>query len=231
MEKRKDIPQHVGIIMDGNRRWAKKRGLPSVAGHKRGYDKAIAITEYAFQKGVKYLTLFAFSTENWKRSAGEVSYLMNLLKRVIREQTQVMHKKNILVSFIGLRAKLPKAILNAIDEAHALTRKNSAGTLQIALNYGGRAEIVEAVRSIIQERHSHGSISEKMLSSHMQTAGVPDLDLIIRTSGEYRLSGFLLWQSVYSELYFSPKLWPEFTKADLDIALEAYAVRKRRFGA
>lgn len=231
MEKRKHIPQHVGIIMDGNRRWAKKRGLPGVAGHKRGYDRAVVITEHAFQKGVKYLTLFAFSTENWKRSAGEVNYLMGLLKRVIQEQTQIMHAKNIRVAFIGLRSKLSTSIVNAIEEAHALTRTNTGGMLQIALNYGGRAEIVEAVRSLARERHRGSSITEKMLSVHMQTARVPDPDLIIRTSGEYRLSGFLLWQSAYSELYFSHKLWPEFTKADFDAALTAYAIRQRRFGA
>ncbi|MBI4090679.1 MAG: di-trans,poly-cis-decaprenylcistransferase [Candidatus Komeilibacteria bacterium] len=231
MEKRKHIPQHVALIMDGNRRWAKKRGLPGVAGHQQGYERAVTITEYAFQRGVKFLTLFAFSTENWKRSAGEINFLMTLLKRVIREQTQAMHKKNIRVRFIGLRSRLSSSIVRAIDDAHALTQKNTKGTLQIALNYGGRAEIVESVKAIVRGRHSWSSISERLLSSHMQTAGVPDPDLIIRTSGEYRLSGFLLWQSAYSELFFSPKLWPAFTKADFDEALAEYALRQRRFGA
>lgn len=231
MTLRRELPKHVGIIMDGNRRWAKKRGLPGVMGHERGYVRAVSITEHAFARGIRFLTLFAFSTENWKRSASEVSFLMKLLLRVIQEQTKSMHAKNIRLVFTGLRSKVSKSILQAIDEAQSLTRHNTAGTLQIAFNYGGRAEIVEVVRTIVRSGYTWREISEKLMSSHIQSHGIPDPDLIIRTSGEQRLSGFLLWQSAYSELFFSKKLWPAFTTSDFDAALGAYAERQRRFGS
>ncbi|MEK7583750.1 MAG: polyprenyl diphosphate synthase [Patescibacteria group bacterium] len=221
------LPVHIGIIMDGNRRWARKRGLPTLSGHRKGYDRAIAIADHAFQRGVSYLTLFAFSTENWNRSKREVDYLMRLLLRMIDEQAVRLHKKGIRLLFIGSRKKLSSTVVEAIGRAHALTRENTRGTLLIALNYGGRQEIVEAARKAIKQV---GKLSERSIAQNLYTASVPDPDFIIRTSGEERLSGFLLWQAAYAELYFTSILWPDFSEKDFDVALDEFSRRQRRFG-
>lgn len=226
-QKENILPVHVGIIMDGNRRWARKRGLPTLSGHRRGYDRAVAIADYAFQRGISYLTLFAFSTENWNRSKREVDYLMRLLLRMIDEQAQRLHKKKIRILFIGSRKKLSRTVVQAITRAHALTRKNTRGTLLIALNYGGRQEIVEAARKAVKLT---GRLSERSIARNLYTASVPDPDFIIRTSGEERLSGFLLWQAAYAELYFTETLWPDFSEKNFESALDEFARRQRRFG-
>jgi len=231
MVRNKIIPRHVGIIMDGNRRWARKHGLTTVEGHRKGYGQAVKIAEHAFKRGVKYLTLYAFSTENWKRSALEVSFLMNLLLQMIDIESEKLHKKGIRMKFLGSHKRLQAKVLSAMDRAEKLTHSNSKGMLLVALNYGGRTEIIEAVRSLMKDKSTSQKITEKSIKSHLSSAKIPDPDFIIRTSGEQRLSGFLLWEAAYSELYFTSVLWPAFGIRDFDKALEEYANRKRRFGS
>lgn len=224
------VPQHLGIIMDGNRRWAKARGLPTLVGHKKGFEVAMKVGEWCLDRGVKILTIFAFSTENWQRSKKEVLYLMGLLKQALTKEVEQLHNKGIQLRVMGLKRGLSKEMLQAIESAMKRTKHNTRGILNIALNYGGRTEIVEAVKKIIHGRYRSSQVTEKLLSEKMLTAGFPDPDFIIRTSGEQRLSNFLTWQSVYSELYFTKKHWPEFSEKDLDRALAEYARRSRRFG-
>lgn len=222
---------HLGIIMDGNRRWAKAHRLPALEGHRRGYETFKKIADHCLACGIKILTIYAFSTENWQRSKAEVRYLMSLLKRGIEENADDFMAKGVRVRFIGSRANIPAAVLDAMDEAAVRTGRNTKGALNVAINYGGRQEIIEAVRRIVELGPPPERITEATFTNALDTAGQPDPDLIIRTSGEERLSGFLTWQSVYAELYFSPKLWPDFTTADLDAALADYAKRQRRFGS
>lgn len=224
------IPKHIGIIMDGNRRWARKSGLPTFAGHKKGYDIAMKVGEWCLDRGVNILTIYAFSTENWDRSKKEVSYLMMLLKQAFQKEIMNLHAKGIQVRVIGIEKGLSKDIKDAIRKAMDLTKNNKRGILNIALNYGGRSEIVEAVKKIVKQKVSPEKISEELISRNIFTSDLPDPDLIIRTSGEYRLSGFLTWQSVYSELLFVDKPWPAFTEKDVDNAIEEYSRRNRRFG-
>lgn len=224
------IPQHIGIIMDGNRRWAKKQGLSSLEGHLRGYERLKKIARLCFKKGVKFLTFFAFSTENWNRSKEEVSYLMNLLKRAMKESFDEFHRENIKIKISGRMNQLPEDLQEAIEETVEKTKNNIKGVLNIALNYGGRPEIIDAVKNIINKKLSADQIDEKIIKENLYTSDLPDPELIIRTSGEQRLSGFLLWESAYSELYFTDKCWPEFNESDLEKSLEEYANRERRFG-
>jgi len=216
--------------MDGNRRWAKERGLPTFRGHWYGYQKIKEVGEWCFKKGIKILTLFAFSTENWERSKEEVNYLMKLLKRALKEEVKEIHKKGIKVKVIGSEKELNDELKEAKRKAEEMTKNNKEGILNIALNYGGRREIVEAVKKILNQKIPPEKINENIIEKNLYTAGLPDPDLIIRTSGEQRLSGFLLWQSAYSELYFCPKYWPDFEESDLDEILEWYKKRERRFG-
>lgn len=230
MPLQKILPRHVGIILDGNRRWARQRGLPTLQGHLRGYKQAIKIGEHAFKRGVQYLTFFVFSTENWNRTKREVQYLMRLLLKVIDVESRRLHEKGIRCKVIGTRDRLSSQIIAAIERAEHLTNNNTKGTLFLAFNYGGRREIVDAVRAIVRGKHRAGDITEQLITNYLYTDGAPDPDLIIRTSGEQRLSGFLLWQGAYSELYFSPKMWPSFSTEDFDRALAEYEDRQRRFG-
>lgn len=220
----KNIPHHLAIIIDGNRRWAKKKGLSSFGGHKKGFDNTVKIGEYCHNIGIKILTLYCFSTENWKRSKKEVSYLMKLLSLGLDRHVKKSVEKGIKIKIIGQKEKLSKKLQEKIRKAEKVTKRNGNGILNLAISYGGRAEIIQAVQKI------KGKITEKKLNDNLWTAGLPDPDLIIRTGGEKRLSNFLPWQSVYSELYFTNKFWPEFTEKDLDRALEDYAARRRRFG-
>jgi undecaprenyl diphosphate synthase len=224
------LPKHIGIIMDGNRRWAKEHGLPKFEGHRRGYEKVKEVGDWCLKRGIKILTLFAFSTENWKRSKEEVNYLMDLLHFALTKELNEFNKRNIKLKIIGRRDGLPEKVAKAATEAERYTAKNNGGLLQMAINYGGRSEIVDAVKKIIKQGLSAEKIGEKTIEQNLYTANVSDPDLIIRTSGEQRLSGFLLWQSAYSELYFCQKYWPDFSEQDLDEALEWYASRERRFG-
>ena len=229
MEKN-NIPCHIAVIMDGNRRWAKKKGLPPMEGHRQGYEQFKKISEYCNKLGVKILTVYAFSLENWKRSKAEVFYLMNLLKKGLREQRDFFIKNKVRLNVIGQIEKLPFDLKELVLKIMKETKDNKERILNLAISYGGREEIMEAVKKIIKEKINPSKINEKIFSQYLYTAGQPDPDIIIRTSGEQRLSGFLPWQSVYTELYFSPKLWPDFTEEDLEEVIKEFQNRQRRFG-
>jgi undecaprenyl diphosphate synthase len=228
-------PAHVAIIMDGNGRWAKARSLPRVAGHRRGAEAARRAVEAAVELGVSYLTLFGFSSENWKRPADEVGDLMTLLRHYLRGEVADLHRNNVRVRVIGDRERLAPDIVTLIDNTEALTAQNTRLQLSIALSYGGRAEITGAARRIAAEVRAGAldpaDIDEACFARHLLTVGIPDPDLVIRTSGEQRLSNFLLWQTAYSEFIFIETLWPDFTKADFERALDEYRGRERRYGA
>lgn len=227
----KNIPIHLGIIIDGNRRWAKKRGLPSFEGHRRGLDKVNKIGEWCRKRGVKILTLYTFSTENWNRSKKEVSYLMKLFVRALCNQNvKELRQKGIKLKVIGQRERLPKSLQKRIKEAEKLTKKGKEGILNLAISYGGRTEIIQAVKNIIEKKIPANKVTEDLIDKNLWTADLPEPDFIIRTGGEQRLSNFLTWQSVYSEFYFTKTLWPGFTEKDLDKALLDFSNRQRRFG-
>jgi undecaprenyl diphosphate synthase len=228
-------PVHVAIIMDGNGRWAKQRSLPRIAGHRRGAEAVRRAVTAAGEFGIAYLTLFGFSSENWKRPAGEVDDLMGLLRHYIRAEIAELHTKGVRMRVIGDRARLPGDIITLIDNAEALTAANTGLRLTIALSYGGRAEIARAARDIAAAVKSGEiapeQVDETLFARHLLTADIPDPDLVIRTSGEQRISNFLLWQTAYSELVFIDTLWPDFGKADFEKALRDYHGRERRYGA
>ncbi|MBV2144602.1 isoprenyl transferase [Falsochrobactrum sp. TDYN1] len=227
-------PRHIAIIMDGNGRWAKARGLPRSAGHRAGVEALRNVVRAAGDRGLGFLTLFAFSSENWSRPSGEVGDLMGLLKLFIRRDLAELHRNNVCVRIIGEREGLAADIRSLLGEAEALTRRNGGLNLIIAFNYGARDEIVRAVQSIGRDIAAGlldpSSISSELISANLDTAGIPDPDLIIRTSGEMRLSNFLLWQAAYSEFLFVSCHWPDFTSTDLDAAYEAFRQRERRYG-
>lgn len=229
------IPAHIAIIMDGNGRWAQARGLPRAAGHRAGVEALRKTVRNVGESGVKWLTLYAFSSENWSRPASEISDLMGLLKLFIRRDLADLHRNGVRVRMIGGRDTLEPDIRQLIDDAEALTRGNDAMNLVIAFNYGSRDEIVRAARHLAQlAAGGHldpQSITPEMLSGALDTSDMPDPDLIIRTSGEQRLSNFLLWQAAYSEFVFLPCFWPDFDRGELDRALAVFAARERRFGA
>ncbi|MGE5546397.1 MAG: isoprenyl transferase [Solirubrobacterales bacterium] len=228
-------PLHVAIIMDGNGRWAKARGLPRTAGHKRGAEAVRRTVECAREMGIGYLTLYAFSSENWKRSPSEVTDLMGLLRLYLRNEVNSLAKNGIRLKIIGDRSRLGPDIVALIEESEAKTAANTALTLTLALSYGGRQEILDAARAIARDvasgRISPDAVDEAMFVGHLATAGMPDPDLVIRTSGEKRISNFLLWQSAYAELVFVDVLWPDFGQAELEAAIRDFHGRERRFGA
>ncbi len=226
----KIIPKHLGIILDGNRRWAKEHNLPSFEGHRRGFENIKTVASHAFDSGLKVMSVFAFSTENWKRSSEEVGYLMDLFKMVATKELKFLTEKNIKLKISGDMSAFDSELQASLEKALAETSKNTNGIFNICLNYGGREEIVQAVKTIVKQGIKAEEINQDLIQKYLYTADLPDPDLIIRTSGEQRLSGFLTWQSIYSELYFVNKHWPEFSKDDLDQALIAYAQRSRRFG-
>jgi len=229
-----NIPTHIAIIMDGNRRWARKHRLPVAAGHTEGVKTIERIIKAAPSLGVKFLTLYAFSTENWKRSPKEVNALLKLLEYYLDTQSDNLVKNGIRLNTIGKTDEFPVNLREKIDKVKELTKDNSRLVLNLALNYGGRYEITEAVRQIAKEAKENRlkieDISEEFVSEYLYTAGMPDPDLLIRTSGELRLSNFLLWQASYSEIYITKKLWPDFGKGDLKKAIDEYKNRKRRRG-
>ncbi|MCF6370747.1 isoprenyl transferase [Rhizobium halophilum] len=229
------IPEHVAIIMDGNGRWANQRGLPRTFGHNKGVEAVRETVKAAGEAGIKYLTLFAFSSENWSRPASEVEDLLGLLRRFIRRDLADLHRENIRIRIIGERQNLRGDILPLLLEAEETTRNNTAMTLVIAFNYGSRNEIARAVARIAEDveagRLKPAEVDADLISRHLDTADFPDPDLIIRTSGEERLSNFLLWQAAYSELVFLPCYWPDFGRQQLYEALRVFASRERRFGA
>lgn len=229
-------PKHVAIIMDGNGRWARGRGLPRTAGHQKGIESVKRAVEAAGDLGIEYLTLFGFSSENWSRPQDEVSELMRLLRYYLRSETAELHKNGVRLRIIGDRTRLDSDIVEMLDNAERLMADNTRINLTIALNYGGRQDVMQAAGQLAehawkQNRKLEPQEIEALFPQFLMTAGMPDPDLMIRTSGEQRISNFLIWQCAYAEFYFSETLWPDFSKADLEEALKAYATRDRRFGA
>ncbi len=224
------IPYHIGIIMDGNGRWAQEHGLPRLEGHRAGTDNIRRVLEACGEYGIKIVTIYAFSTENWQRPLDEVKGLMGILERVMEKEVENLHREGVRLRHVGeldgLSDKLRKAVLDAIE----LTKDNEGLTLNVAFNYGGRAEIVRGARRLLEDGVDPGSVDEELFGKCLYTAGLPDPDLIIRTGGEMRLSNFLIWQSAYAEYYSTPTYWPDFDKEELAKALDAYAQRDRRFG-
>jgi undecaprenyl diphosphate synthase len=216
--------------MDGNGRWAKKRGLPRAAGHRAGVERVRTIIRMSSDIGIRYLTLYAFSTENWKRPSQEVGVLMGLLLEYLKKELAELHEKNVHILTLGDLSKLPQEVINEIERAKRTTKDNTGLTVNMAVNYGGRQEIVDAVKKAVSEGRSVGEIDEEYVSSLLYTAGQPDPDLMIRTSGETRISNFLLYQMAYAEFYFPDTLWPDFDEAEYRKALGVFAARDRRFG-
>jgi undecaprenyl diphosphate synthase len=229
------VPVHVAIIMDGNGRWAKARGLPRIAGHKRGAEAVRRSVKGAAELGIEYLTLYGFSSENWKRPAAEVDDLMGLLRLYLINEIADLDRNGVRLRVIGQLSRLHPDIVHLIDEAERRTAGNRKLNLTVALSYGGRAEIADAARRIAEEvragRLEPGGVDETVFAHHLLTDGIPDPDLLIRTSGEKRISNFLLWQCAYAELVFLDRLWPDFTRDDLENAIREYHGRDRRYGA
>ena len=233
--EQKNLPKHIAIIMDGNRRWARNKGLPVALGHKEGAKTLEKIVRYAKNIGIKYITVYAFSTENWKRSEEEVSTLMNLMMNYLESYSKRADSENIKVQILGSRQGLSDKMNDLIEKCMERTKDNTGITFNIALNYGGRDEILGAVKNIAEKIQNNEmkieDITEQTISDNLYTKGQPDPDLLIRTSGEIRLSNFLPWQLVYSEFVFVDKNWPDFSEKDLDEAIEKYQKRNRKFGA
>lgn len=224
------IPAHVAIIMDGNGRWAKKRGLPRLAGHQAGTENLRRVIRSCVELGIRYLSIYAFSTENWGRPKEEVEGLLKILESVIEKELSELNQEGVQLRHIGRLERLPDSLRKKVEYAIDLTKNNTTLTVIVAFNYGGRDEIVYAVEKLIREGIPAEEITESLISQKLFTAGIPDPDLIIRTSGEMRLSNFLIWQAAYSEYYVTPTYWPDFDKAELQKAIDAYCQRSRRFG-
>lgn len=224
------VPQHVAIIMDGNGRWAQQQGLPRLEGHRAGTENIRRILKAFAARGVRYVTLYAFSTENWGRPKNEVSGLMEILGQVIQAEVPHLHEQNVRLQHLGRREHLPSGLAEAIDRALKLTANNSGVTLCVAFDYGGRAEVVDAMRRAMAGGIASEKATEELIRRHLYLPEIPDPDLVIRTGGERRLSNFLLWQTAYSELYFTDSLWPDFDDAEVELALDDYSRRQRRFG-
>lgn len=229
-QDRPTVPQHIAVIMDGNGRWARQRGLPRLAGHRAGTENIRAIVSEAHNAGVRFLTLYAFSTENWNRPSIEVQGLMQILSDFIDRETMSLHKQHVRLRHIGRLEGLSPRLADKVRYAVELTSANTGLTLAIAFNYGGRADIVDAVRSMLAAGLQPDQVNEQCVGEHLSTTGMPDPDMVIRTSGERRLSNFLIWQAAYSEYWFTPVLWPDFRPEHLHQAISEYGQRERRFG-
>ena len=230
MERIIHRPNHVAIIMDGNGRWAERRGLPRLKGHQAGITRIRSIVKCLNEHQIKYLTLYSFSTENWNRPDDEVAGLLHLLEEAIDKETPELHKQGVILRHLGRLEELPQGLQLAINRAEELTKNNTKITLSLAFNYGGRTEILDAIRRLMAEGNSPQDLDEKSFNSYLYTAGLPDVDLVIRTGGEIRISNFLMWQAAYSEYYFTKVLWPDFSKKQFERALLSYSRRQRRFG-
>lgn len=232
--KRELLPQHVAVIMDGNGRWAKRQGLPRIMGHKRGVDALKDLLRCCQDWGIQALTAYAFSTENWKRPQEEVDFLMTLFQRVLRQELREMVEENVQIKFVGNLQALPRSLQQEISRSMEATKDNGGIRFSVATNYGGRQEILQACQAIAKQVQQGllqpDEINEQVFESHLYTAGISDPDLLIRTSGEMRLSNFLLWQMAYGEIYITDALWPDFDRAEFHRALCAYQQRERRFG-
>ncbi len=230
VEEKSSIPSHVGMILDGNRRWAKNRGIPALEGHRQGSEVFREVALYAFNNGVQYLSAYVFSTENWARTKEEVSYLMQLIIKAVEKYLKDFHKHGINIRIIGRKDRLNKKVIKAIEKAESVTKNNDKGTLIICLDYSGKQEIVDATKSIISKGIKIQDLDVSIFEQNLYASDIPDIDLLIRTSGEKRLSGYMLWRSAYAELVFSDKLWPDYTVHDFQDALQQYNTRQRRFG-
>ncbi len=223
-------PTHLGYIVDGNRRWAKKHGLPTYEGHLAGYNAIKEVALETLNQGVPYMSAYIFSTENWKRSTDEVQKLMGLVLRLVKADLPLFHQHNVRMRFIGSRENVDPKIVKAIEKAEAETAGNTSGDLILCFNYGGQLEITDAVKKIVQSGVAAEDITEALVAENLYAPDVPPVDLVVRTSGEERLSNFMLWRAAYSELMFIEKPWPEMTKDDVGIIIKEYAKRQRRFG-
>jgi len=230
MNKTPSLPNHIAFIMDGNGRWAEHRGLTRLEGHRAGVKNIRSLLLHLASKGIEYVTLYAFSTENWRRPEDEVSGIFHILEDIIGDMSEALHENGVRIRHIGSLKELSPSVQESIKTATRLTEKNTDMTLSVALNYGGRAEILEAVRRITAEGLKPEEINEKVFQSRLYTADLPDVDLVIRTGGEMRISNLLIWQTAYSEYYFTPVLWPVFDVAELEKALQEFSRRQRRFG-
>jgi undecaprenyl diphosphate synthase len=230
MEKIGNLPVHVAFILDGNGRWAAQRGLPRLEGHRAGVKNIRPILIYLKNRGIGYVTLYAFSTENWNRPADEVKGLFGILESIITREARELHKNGVKIRHIGRLEGISASLQKAIHRALKLTENDTGMTLNFAFNYGGRAEILDAVRKYVTSGEPVDHIDEASFREYLYTAGLPDVDLVIRTGGEIRTSNFLIWQAAYSEYYFTPVLWPDFNEAELEKALQEYSQRQRRFG-
>ncbi len=236
MENLSRTPGCVGIIMDGNRRWARKQGLPVFEGHRNGYEKLKETTDWAIEAGIGTLIVYAFSEENWKRTGEELDFMMGLIRSIIKDQISEAQKKNIRVTFIGAIDKFAEDIVEGMHKVHEETKGNTGLHLVIAASYGGRQEILRAVADLVKERieqeakEGSADISVEEFEKHLYTTGIPDPDMVIRTSGEMRISGFLPWQTIYSELFFTPTFWPDFSREEFTKILNEFTLRQRRLG-
>lgn len=225
------FPRHIGVILDGNRRWAKEHGKTSLEGHKAGYDALVRFTEAAFNKGIVFVSVYVFSTENWNRKADEVAYLMDMALKVFKKDIARLHKQGIRVLWLGTKERLSEKHLKAISEAVELTKNNVKGTLCFCFNYGGTQEIIDGVRKFIDSGKEVDDLNVNSFRGYLYEPEVPDLDIVVRTSGEERISNFMLWRAAYAEMYFVKKHWPDFNDNDVDLIIEEYQSRQRRFGA
>jgi len=229
------LPRHVAIVMDGNGRWARERGLPRTAGHEQGERALYDVVDGALEIGLRHLTVYAFSTENWRRPPSEVRFLMQFNRRIIHSRRDELHERGVRIRFLGRRGRpLPRSVLREMEEAERMTRGNTRMVFTIALNYGGRTEVVDAVRRLLEDHDGgrlRGRVTERSIAARLYDPDLPEPDLMIRTSGEQRLSNFLLWQSAYAELWFTPVLWPDFGRQDLYEAIRDFQGRERRFGS
>ncbi|HEX8182016.1 MAG TPA: polyprenyl diphosphate synthase [Candidatus Saccharimonadales bacterium] len=225
------VPRHLGLILDGNRRWAHEHNLPPMEGHKQGYENLRTISDAAFAEGVEYVSAYVFSTENWNRTAEEVRYLMKLLLWVLKHEVDNFNKHGIRLRTLGSKLRLGKALVKAIHEAEVKTENNTGGTLLLCLNYGGQQEIVDAMKRIVESGTPASQITPELIAENLYAPGVPPVDLIIRTSGEQRLSNFMLWEGAYSELMFTQTHWPDFGTAELQEMFVKYSKLQRRFGS
>jgi undecaprenyl diphosphate synthase len=230
VEKIVHLPNHVAIIMDGNGRWAQQRGLLRIEGHRAGVESLHSVIKCLNEYQIKYVTLYGLSTENWKRPEDEITGLLNLIEEIIDKETVELHKRGVRLCHLGRLNGLSSRLKLAVTRGVELTKDNAGMTLSFAFNYGGRTEILDAVRHLIAEGISPQNIDEKLFNSYLYTAGLPDVDLVIRTGGELRISNFLMWQAAYSEYYFTDVLWPDFDKTEVEKALLSYSQRQRRFG-
>lgn len=225
------VPSHLGLILDGNRRWAKERGLPTLEGHRQGAEAFKTVALAAFDRGVQYVSAYAFSTENWQRTEEEVGYLMRLFVKAVEKHLMTFHKANIRIVVLGRMSELPDDVRTALEKTEEKTQNNTRGTLAICVNYGGQEELVDAVKKIVVSGTPAADVDRDAIQAALYHPEIPGIDLLVRTSGEYRTSGYMLYRSDYAELYFTDKMWPDFNEAELDKAFQEYSTRKRRFGA